>query len=94
MSTGLTAVNVNTDATFCYAGDKVEHLLGQALQLDAADPKHISIVVEMAQALASPFYKNLHLSCTNIYVESCIFALCAADHICAPHGALCCSRVV
>ncbi|KAG2134732.1 hypothetical protein BD769DRAFT_1665185 [Suillus cothurnatus] len=43
MSTGLTAVNVNANAAFHYAGDKVEHLLGQALQLDAADPKQISI---------------------------------------------------
>jgi hypothetical protein len=55
MSTGLTAVNVNANAAFHYAGDKVEHLLGQALQLDAADPKQISIAVEMAQSLASPF---------------------------------------
>ncbi|KAG2096505.1 uncharacterized protein F5147DRAFT_778298 [Suillus discolor] len=49
------AVTATANAAFCQAGDKVEHLLGQALQLDAADPKHIPIAVEMAKALTHVF---------------------------------------
>ncbi|KAG1812333.1 hypothetical protein EV424DRAFT_1542192 [Suillus variegatus] len=44
-------ITATANAAFCQAGDKVEHLLGQALQLDAADHKHIPIAVEMAQPL-------------------------------------------
>ncbi|KAG2146460.1 uncharacterized protein EDB93DRAFT_1250997 [Suillus bovinus] len=51
MSSELDAVTATANAAFRQAGDKVEHLLGQALQLDAADPKHIPIAVEMAWAL-------------------------------------------
>ncbi|KAG1725238.1 hypothetical protein EDB19DRAFT_1947457 [Suillus lakei] len=35
--------------------DKVEHLLGQAVQLNPADPNNITIAVEMAQALSHVF---------------------------------------
>ncbi|KAG1769729.1 hypothetical protein EV702DRAFT_1049606 [Suillus placidus] len=55
MSSALDAVIATANAAFRHAGDKVKHLLGQALQLDAADPKHIPIVVEMAQALTDAF---------------------------------------
>ncbi|KAG1779896.1 hypothetical protein EV702DRAFT_1043285 [Suillus placidus] len=51
----LDAVTATANAAFCHASDKVEHLLGQALQLDAADPKHIPITMEMAQALTHAF---------------------------------------
>ncbi|KIK31476.1 hypothetical protein CY34DRAFT_111365, partial [Suillus luteus UH-Slu-Lm8-n1] len=35
--------------------DKIKHLLGQALQLDAGDPNHISIAMEMARTLNHVF---------------------------------------
>ncbi|KAG1741937.1 hypothetical protein EDB19DRAFT_1827872 [Suillus lakei] len=43
--------SVNIDNQSGSGGDKVEHLLGQAVQLDPADPNNITIAVEMAQAL-------------------------------------------
>ncbi|KAG1835997.1 hypothetical protein DFJ58DRAFT_735277 [Suillus subalutaceus] len=48
-------VTANANATFCNAGDRVEHLQGQALQLDRADPKHIAIEMEMVHALSHVF---------------------------------------
>ncbi|KAG1721477.1 uncharacterized protein EDB91DRAFT_1088442 [Suillus paluster] len=53
MSSGLDAVTASINAAFHQAGNKVKHLLGQALQLDAADPKHIPIAVEMAHTLTT-----------------------------------------
>ncbi|KAG1889100.1 uncharacterized protein F5891DRAFT_987478 [Suillus fuscotomentosus] len=36
---------------FSDAADKIEHLLGQAWQLDAGNPEHLTIVMEMGRAL-------------------------------------------
>ncbi|KAG1761170.1 hypothetical protein EDD22DRAFT_847996 [Suillus occidentalis] len=55
MSTDSNPVIALANATFHHVGDKVEHMVGQALQLEAADPKHINIVVEMAHALSHVF---------------------------------------
>lgn len=46
---------------FSDAADKVEHLLGQAWQLDADDPQHLAIAMEMGRALVSPFYNIVTL---------------------------------
>ncbi|KAG1721013.1 uncharacterized protein EDB91DRAFT_1088606 [Suillus paluster] len=43
------------NAGFLNAANKVEHLLGQALQLKPADPKHIAIAMEMAASLSFTF---------------------------------------
>lgn len=55
MSSKLTAITAAANAGFRNAGDKIEHLLGQALQLDAGDPNHIPIAMEMARTLVSFF---------------------------------------
>ncbi|KAG1719959.1 hypothetical protein EDB19DRAFT_1918360 [Suillus lakei] len=51
MPSGLDAVTTEANAAFCQAADMVKHMLGQALQLDAAHPKHITIAQDMARAL-------------------------------------------
>ncbi|KAG1719573.1 hypothetical protein EDB19DRAFT_1970983 [Suillus lakei] len=51
MPSGLDAVTAQANATFCQAANTVEHMLSQALQLDAAHPKHITIAQDMARAL-------------------------------------------
>ncbi|KAG1731222.1 uncharacterized protein EDB91DRAFT_1085158 [Suillus paluster] len=43
------------NAGFLNAANKVEHLLGQALQLKPANPKHIAIAMEMAASLSFTF---------------------------------------
>ncbi|KAG1733411.1 uncharacterized protein EDB91DRAFT_1251418 [Suillus paluster] len=43
------------NAGFLNAANKVEHLLGQALQLKPADPKHIAIAMEMVASLSFTF---------------------------------------
>ncbi|KAG1722547.1 uncharacterized protein EDB91DRAFT_1088097 [Suillus paluster] len=43
------------NAGFLNAANKVEHLLGQALQLKPANPKHITIAMEMAASLSFTF---------------------------------------
>ncbi|KAG1732769.1 hypothetical protein EDD22DRAFT_852686 [Suillus occidentalis] len=55
MSTDSNPVIALANAAFRHVGDKVEHMVGQALQLEAADPKHINIAVEMAHALSHVF---------------------------------------
>lgn len=62
MSSKLTAITAAANAGFRNVGDKVEHLLGQALQLDAGDPKHITIALEMARALVC------FLSCSHCHL--------------------------
>jgi hypothetical protein len=56
MSTDSNPVIALANAAFRHVGDKVEHMVGQALQLEAADPKHINIAVEMAHALVCSFF--------------------------------------
>ncbi|KAG1731776.1 hypothetical protein EDB19DRAFT_1831595 [Suillus lakei] len=51
MPSGLDAVTAQANAAFRQAANIVEHMLGQALQLDAAHPKHITIAQDMARAL-------------------------------------------
>ncbi|KAG1860996.1 hypothetical protein C8R48DRAFT_673572 [Suillus tomentosus] len=50
----MSSSNANIAAAnkaFSDAADKIEHLLGQAWQLDAGDPEHLTIVMEMGRAL-------------------------------------------
>ncbi|KAG1906157.1 uncharacterized protein F5891DRAFT_1182358 [Suillus fuscotomentosus] len=50
----MSSSNANIAATnkaFSDAADKIEHLLGQAWQLDAGDPEHLTIAMEMGRAL-------------------------------------------
>ncbi|KAG2066580.1 hypothetical protein BDR04DRAFT_1121105 [Suillus decipiens] len=51
MTSGLDAIIAEANAAFYHAADKVKHMLGQALQLDAAHTKHITVAQEMAGAL-------------------------------------------
>ncbi|KAG1726671.1 hypothetical protein EDB19DRAFT_1914534 [Suillus lakei] len=51
MPSGLDIVTAQANAAFCQAANTVEHMLSQALQLDAAHPKHITIAQDMARAL-------------------------------------------
>jgi hypothetical protein len=53
MTTSVDATAARANAAFRSAADKVEHLLGQALQLKPADPKQIAIAMEMASSLVS-----------------------------------------
>lgn len=50
------AITNASNAAFRQAGDMIEHLLGQAMQLDAADPQHYDIAMKMARGLVSFFF--------------------------------------
>jgi hypothetical protein len=63
MPSPFDAVTAKANAAFRQAADKVEHMLGQALQLGAADPKHITIAQDMARTLVSFFYIHWSLIC-------------------------------
>ncbi|KAG1853105.1 hypothetical protein F4604DRAFT_1686436 [Suillus subluteus] len=43
---------------FSEAADQVEHILGQALQLQPEDPKHLSIAMDMAKLMHEVFSKH------------------------------------
>ncbi|KAG1908946.1 uncharacterized protein F5891DRAFT_974222 [Suillus fuscotomentosus] len=50
----MSSLNANiatANKAFSDAADKIEHLLGQAWQLDAGNPEHLTIVMEMGRAL-------------------------------------------
>ncbi|KAG2096759.1 uncharacterized protein F5147DRAFT_839939 [Suillus discolor] len=47
LATNIAAAN----KAFSDAANKIEHLLGQAWQLDAGDPEHLTIAMEMGRAL-------------------------------------------
>ncbi|KAG1719411.1 hypothetical protein EDB19DRAFT_1918936 [Suillus lakei] len=67
MPSGPDAVTAQANAAFRQAADTVEHMLGQALQLDAAHPKHITIAQDMARALHYVFSNySLKASFSNI----------------------------
>ncbi|KAG2119220.1 hypothetical protein BD769DRAFT_1390525 [Suillus cothurnatus] len=52
MTSGLDTIIAEANTAFCHAANKVEHMLGQALQLDVAHTMHITIAQEVAGALA------------------------------------------
>ncbi|KAG0693662.1 hypothetical protein DFH29DRAFT_1007066 [Suillus ampliporus] len=60
MTTTIDGIAVQCNAAFHSVGDKVEHLLGQALQLKPADPKHIAIAMEMASSLSDVFTRHTY----------------------------------
>ncbi|KAG1720289.1 hypothetical protein EDB19DRAFT_1836058 [Suillus lakei] len=51
MTSPFDHITATANTAFRNAGHKVEHLLGQAVQLNPANPNNITIAVEMAQAL-------------------------------------------
>ncbi|KAG2127451.1 uncharacterized protein EDB93DRAFT_1109307 [Suillus bovinus] len=66
MTNPLEAVTATANAVFRRTGDMVEHLLGQALQLNGADAKHIPIAIEMEKELANSCIHSLQ-SCMNTW---------------------------
>ncbi|KAG1717217.1 hypothetical protein EDB19DRAFT_1840717, partial [Suillus lakei] len=62
MTTSVDATAARANAAFRSAADKVKHLLGQALQLKPADPKQITIAMEMASSLSYVFSSFAYLA--------------------------------
>lgn len=48
------------NAAFMHAAAQIEHLLGQAVQLDRADPANVNLLLEMASILVSRSSMWLH----------------------------------
>lgn len=70
MSSAYDAITTKSNAAFHHAGDMVEHLLGQAMQLNAADPQHIDIAMQMARGLVSFFFASTLLFANITIVSS------------------------
>ncbi|KAG1871358.1 hypothetical protein DFJ58DRAFT_837309 [Suillus subalutaceus] len=55
MTPAIDRIHENANTIFRQMADLIEHLLGQALQLDAADPQHVDIALKMANAVSHIF---------------------------------------